>query len=75
VIARGAPAGSTYGYKGDEHGVVYYGDGAADALGLGAKVECVTPHCDPNVNLYDHYHVVRGETLVDIWPVAARGNP
>nr|MBC8242310.1 DSD1 family PLP-dependent enzyme [Alphaproteobacteria bacterium] len=39
-----------------------------------AKIECVTPHCDPNVNLYNCYHVVRGDTLVDIWPVAARGN-
>lgn len=75
VIARGAPAGSTYGYKGDEHGAVYFADGVSNALELGAKIECVTPHCDPNVNLYDHYHVVRGETLVDIWPVAARGNP
>jgi len=25
------------------------------------------------VNLYDAYHVVRDGTLVDIWPVTARG--
>ncbi len=33
----------------------------------------IVPHCDPTVNLYDHYHVVAGDTLVDIWPVSARG--
>jgi D-serine deaminase-like pyridoxal phosphate-dependent protein len=74
-IARGAPDGSSYRYKGDEHGAIFYPDGVRNALDLGAKAECVVPHCDPNVNLFDHYHVVRGETLVDIWPVAARGNP
>jgi 3-hydroxy-D-aspartate aldolase len=33
----------------------------------------VPPHCDPTVNLYESYHVVKGDTLVDIWPVTARG--
>lgn len=73
LLARGAPAGASYRYMGDEHGAIDFAD-AADSLTLGAKVECVTPHCDPNVNLYDCYNVVRGDVLVDIWPVAARGN-
>jgi len=42
-------------------------------LELGAKVELAAPHCDPTVNLHDYYHCVRGDTLVDIWPVDARG--
>ena len=71
-IVRGAPEGSTYRFKGDEHGAVVLPDGVAD-LPLGTVVECLTPHCDPTVNLYDVYHVVRGDTLVDIWPVDARG--
>lgn len=71
-IASGAPAGARYRFKGDEHGqVVFARDG--DSLPLGAAVECLTPHCDPTVNLYDRYHVVRGDTLVEIWPVDARG--
>ncbi len=71
-IASGAPDGARYEFKGDEHGrVVFAKDG--DSLPLGAAVECLTPHCDPTVNLYDHYHVVRGDTLVDIWPVDGRG--
>lgn len=71
-IARGAPAGSSYGWSGDEHGRVTLPDGAAP-LAIGAMLECVTPHCDPTVNLHDCYHVCRGDTLVDIWPVDARG--
>ena len=73
LIARGAPAGASYRYMGDEHGAIDFAN-STDSLPLGAKVECVTPHCDPNVNLYNCYHVVCGDTLVDIWPVAARGN-
>ncbi|MBT3373353.1 MAG: DSD1 family PLP-dependent enzyme [Rhodospirillaceae bacterium] len=73
IIACGAPAGASYRYMGDEHGAIDYGK-ASDRLGLGDKVECIAPHCDPNVNLFNHYHVVRGDTLVEIWPVAARGN-
>ena len=71
-IASGAPAGATYRFRGDEHGQVVFANGA-DRLPLGAAVECLTPHCDPTVNLYDCYHVVRGETMLDIWPVDARG--
>ena len=73
IISHGAPAGARYRYMGDEHGAIDFAKDT-DSLPLGAKVECVTPHCDPNVNLYNCYHVVRGDTLVDIWPVAARGN-
>jgi len=70
-IVSGAPAGTRYVFRGDEQGGLIFGPG--DALELGATVTCTVPHCDPTVNLYDHYHVVRGDTLVDIWPVDARG--
>lgn len=72
AIAAGAPSGATYRYQGDEHGAVVFA-APGDSLPLGAVVSCVVPHCDPTVNLYDHYHCVRGDTLVDIWPVDARG--
>lgn len=71
-IVSGAPAGSHYIFKGDEHGAVVLPDGVTD-LPLGTIIECLTPHCDPAVNLHDVYHMVRGDTLVDIWPVDARG--
>jgi len=40
---------------------------------LGDHMTLIPPHCDPTVNLYDFYHVVRGGMLIDIWPVSARG--
>jgi 3-hydroxy-D-aspartate aldolase len=71
-IARGAPLGSTYTWFGDEHGKLILPAGAPRPE-IGHKIECVTPHDDPTVNLHDFYHVVRGDTLVEIWPVDARG--
>ena len=71
-IVSGAPEGSTYTWFGDEHGKLILPPGAPRPE-IGAKIECVTPHDDPTVNLHEFYHVVRGDTLVDIWPVDARG--
>jgi 3-hydroxy-D-aspartate aldolase len=72
VIARGAAEGAEYHFFGDEHGRVELAD-APKHLPVGVALECMTPHCDPTVNLYDVYHVVHGDTLVDIWPIDARG--
>ena len=67
---EGAPAGAAYVFMGDEHGGVFAPDHTFELTGA---VKLATPHCDPTVNLYDFYHVVSGDTLVDIWPVTARG--
>lgn len=56
----------------DEHGTLSVIAGE-DRLQIGDSFECWIPHCDPTANLFSHYHVVRGDTLVDIWPVDARG--
>ena len=64
---------------GDEHGILRPRDGAAaDALpALGEAVWLVPGHCDPTVNLHDHYVVVRGGlhrgVVEAIWPIEARG--
>jgi 3-hydroxy-D-aspartate aldolase len=70
-VLSGAPEGSRYFFMGDEHGGV-----VAPAGNLPSLAEIVTlaaPHCDPTVNLYDTYHVVDGDRLVALWPVAGRG--
>jgi D-serine deaminase-like pyridoxal phosphate-dependent protein len=71
-ILAGAPDGARYVFMGDEHGAVV-GPERTTRLPLDHLVTFAVPHCDPTVNLYDSYHVVRGDTLVDIWPVSARG--
>lgn len=72
TIARGAPEGSSYTILGDEHGRINLPSGAA-VPPLGQRALCVVPHCDPNVNLYDWLHVCRGDQLVELWPIDARG--
>ena len=72
VIAAGVPEGAAYSMFGDQFGRITLPRGC-NGLALGTMVKCVVPHCDPTVNLYDHYHCVRGDMLVDIWPVEARG--
>ena len=72
VIASGAPRGSTYAMFGDEFGKVTLADPTA-RLAVGDLVTCIVPHCDPNVNLFDRYHVVEDGRVVEVWPIEARG--
>jgi D-serine deaminase-like pyridoxal phosphate-dependent protein len=72
AIASGAPEGATYFFFGDEQGGIFY-DASKRKLVPGDVIACIAPHCDPTVNLYDRYHVVRGDTLLFIWPVEGRG--
>lgn len=71
LVAGGPLAGAPYTFAGDEHGRLEVAAGQGPQLD--DRVEFVTPHCDPTVNLHEVYHVVSGDTLVDIWPVDARG--
>jgi 3-hydroxy-D-aspartate aldolase len=71
VLMKGAPEGSSYRFFGDEYGAVVLPDGKR--LPVGSTITCQPPHCDPTVNLYEAYHIVRGDTLIDIWPVTGRG--
>ena len=71
-ILAGAPAGSAYHFMGDEQGCVVPPPGETPP-GLGRVVTFAAPHCDPTVNLYDAYHAVKGDTLVGIWAIEARG--
>lgn len=71
LVAHGVDGPCEYAFFGDEHGKLIVD--AEHRPSLGAHIEFVTPHCDPTVNLYDRYHVVDGDALVDIWPIEARG--
>ena len=69
-VEAGAEEGARFFLMGDEHGALMTMPGS---LALGDRVSLRTPHCDPTVNLYDNYHVVRDQTLDAIWPVSGRG--
>ncbi|MCV9938795.1 DSD1 family PLP-dependent enzyme [Boseaceae bacterium BT-24-1] len=57
---------------GDEFGRILPAEGRG-TLPIGTVVECTVPHCDPTINLHDVLHVVRGDELLELWPVEARG--
>ena len=71
-VQRGAPLDAMFYFMGDEHAALI-SEGIGERLRPGDPVSLTVPHCDPTVNLYDYFHVVRGDTLVDLWPVSARG--
>ncbi len=69
-IADGAPKDAAFFFMGDEHGALI---AMGHEFRVGDGVTLTAPHCDPTVNLYDAFHIVRGGDLIDIWPVSARG--
>jgi 3-hydroxy-D-aspartate aldolase len=62
----------TYNWAGDEHGILTLTHPSRE-IRIGDKIRLVASHCDPTVNLYDRIHVCRGEQIVDVWPIVARG--
>jgi D-serine deaminase-like pyridoxal phosphate-dependent protein len=64
-------AGCGYRFFGDEHGMLMRPDGVDVARG--ERVELIPGHIDPTMDRYDVLHLVRGEVLVDIVPIEARG--
>jgi len=71
-VRAGQWPGATYDFFGDEFGLIALADGAARPV-IGDMVDIEVSHCDPTINLHDAFHVLDGDTVVDIWPVDARG--
>ena len=69
--ATGPYSADDYFFFGDEHGGLMRPGGGPVALGQ--RVELSVPHCDPTVDRYDRMHFVRGDTLVAVEPIDARG--
>lgn len=56
----------------EEHSTWGYEEGLP-AVQVGDKMRVLPAHCCATVNLHDEYYVIRGDEIVDIWPIAARG--
>lgn len=67
----GTPPDARYSIVGDDLGRIDFAE-PTQQVPLGAVVDCVPPHAYATLNLYPVYHCVRGNTLVDIWPIDAR---
>lgn len=54
VVRRGAAETAFFAFMGDEHAAPI-APGIGETLAPGDPVTLTVPHCDPTVNLYDHY--------------------
>jgi D-serine deaminase-like pyridoxal phosphate-dependent protein len=50
-----------------------HGRFAAPDLKLGEVVQLLPGYAPSTVNMYDAYHVIENDTVVDIWPIVPRG--
>ena len=55
-----------------EHGELKLA-GEAQNLKIGERIELVPGYADMTCVLHDFFYVFQGDTLVDIWPLEARG--
>ena len=65
--------GWRYDWWGDEHGRIIL-PSPSPKVSLGKVLELVVSHCDPTVNLFDFFYVIRDGIVMDIWPIDMRGN-
>ena len=70
-LVRGHEDSVTYEFFGDEHGLVT--NGRDVAFQRGDRLELVPPHCDPTVDRYDFIWLVRGDDVIGVADVVARG--
>jgi D-serine deaminase-like pyridoxal phosphate-dependent protein len=64
-------ADSAYRFFGDEHGMLMRQPG--QEIARGERIDFVPPHIDPTLDRYEVIHLVRGDALVEIVPIQARG--
>lgn len=61
---------------GDEHGIIVPTNetdkSAIATLSVGDKLRLIPGHCDPTVNMHDWFICVRGDRVVDVWPIEGR---
>ena len=64
-------AGCAYRFFGDEHGRLMRPEG--QGVARGERVDFLPPHVDPTLDRYEVLYLVRGDALVEIAPIEARG--
>ncbi len=64
--------GLQYEWFGDEHGRILFHN-AGDKPDLGSVVELTASHCDPTINLFNSFYIIRNDVVVDRWEIDLRG--
>lgn len=57
---------------GDEQGKVTAEKGVALPL-LGEVLELIVAHCDPTINLFDHFYITENDIVIERWDIDLRG--
>jgi D-serine deaminase-like pyridoxal phosphate-dependent protein len=63
--------GASVTFLADEHAMITVPP--ESTLGPGDPVAVWPSHIDPTINLHDVFYVVDGDSVVDVWPIEARG--
>ncbi|MEO6197573.1 MAG: DSD1 family PLP-dependent enzyme [Dehalococcoidia bacterium] len=63
--------GATVLFLSDEHATITIPPDSP--LRVGDRLQLVPSHIDPTINLHDIMYAFRGDDVVDVWPIAARG--
>ncbi|MCB1828553.1 MAG: alanine racemase, partial [Coxiellaceae bacterium] len=61
-----------WGGFGDEHGKIRTKQGG-QLPKLGSLLTLMVAHCDPTINLFDQFYIMRNNEVIDIWPIDLRG--
>lgn len=70
-LILGAPAGSSFKFAGDEHGILQIPEGNK-APALGSRILMSVTHCDPTINLFSALQVVTHNGDLKKWPIVGR---
>jgi D-threonine aldolase len=65
------PPGAKVWFCSDEH--LTFGLKGADEVGVGTRIRVQPAHVDPTVAYHERMQVIRGDEVVDTWPVDLRG--
>jgi D-serine deaminase-like pyridoxal phosphate-dependent protein len=65
------PPGTKVWFCSDEH--LTFGNRGDAPVGIDDRVRVQPAHVDPTVAYHEHLHLVRGDEVVDTWPVDLRG--
>lgn len=63
--------GASVLFLSDEHASITIP--ADSPLKIGDQVQLVPSHIDPTINLHDVFYVLQAGSVVDVWPISARG--
>jgi len=67
------PDGLNYDWVfGDEHGKITAKKGF-ELPKLSDILELIVAHCDPTINLFDHFYITQNDIVIDRWDINLRG--